>query len=202
MCDATFGLQNDCFLLFFAICIPFLLCTDRANRKKGRNPNYWYGAVFLKCIKMKQVNTTNSKANNMFMDEWRLFTEEAIAAATTTTCTNTHKYQHLIPINNATEREKHEINNFQRENWIWGVKNTNDANTNDDISQMCCMRERIFHKEEAWNIHVWSKVKNNNNRYSQTHTCAERKYSLSRTIFNWIIVYRWIIHFQIESFWN
>lgn len=73
--------------------------------------------------------------------------------------THGHKYQQLIPINNATKREKHEINNFQRENWIWGVKNTNDANTNDDISQMCCMRERIFHKEEAWNIHVRSTLK-------------------------------------------
>lgn len=26
--------------------------------------------MFLKCIKMKQVNTANNKANNMFMDEW------------------------------------------------------------------------------------------------------------------------------------
>lgn len=177
--------------------------------------------MFLKCINMKQVNTTNSKTNNMFMDEWRLFTEKVTAAATTTTVYNTrtdehtHKYKHLIPINNATKREKHEINNFQRENWIWGVKNTNDANTNDDdLSQMCCMRERIFHKEEAWNIRM-KQMEEKNIRYSlktytQIHTMHEENMANipisfsnhSRMLFNWIIVYRWIMLFQIEPFSN
>lgn len=59
--------------------------------------------------------------------------------------------------------EKHEINNFQRENWIRGVKNTNDANTNVVPAEcVACAKNRGV--EFALN------EGNNQQIFTQTHT--------------------------------
>lgn len=112
-------LIRDNAIFFHAICISFI----HEPSKQKKNQNHRHIAIFSKSSKMEQVNTINNEVNNMVTDEKRFTSLQKTATAATTyngcTVGHTHTHTRKTPLtltNNASEREKHEIINFQREN--------------------------------------------------------------------------------------